>query len=150
MNSCLICLENTNIYAIPICKCKYNIHKECINIWLQLNNTCIICKSKLLTYQKYTKFNYIDKEFENSKIFDLLELLLNKLTYYSNFIENITIKIILFNGFFAFLLFMMFMPIFLLKLVISQIKYILDNYILDKYQDKNIYNSTISFYKIKN
>ena len=49
MNSCIICLEESdNLIKINHCGI-YNIHNSCYKKWLIKNeNTCIICKKELI------------------------------------------------------------------------------------------------------
>ena len=40
--SCSICLnKNTNPFQL---NCKHSFHKECIEKWLNINNSCPICR----------------------------------------------------------------------------------------------------------
>ena len=50
MNSCIICLEESdNLIKINHCGI-YHIHNSCYKKWLIKNeNTCIICKKELIT-----------------------------------------------------------------------------------------------------
>ena len=46
MKQCLICLEKTNKQFVNAnCKCKYNVHKMCLNKW---SKRCIICKAPII------------------------------------------------------------------------------------------------------
>ncbi len=46
MNPCIICLEETNnTFKNTNCKCKYNVHKTCLNKW---SKHCIICKKPII------------------------------------------------------------------------------------------------------
>ena len=50
LEQCIICLENDDRKLIKydnnICKCNPNIHKECLNKWLEIQqNSCPICRS---------------------------------------------------------------------------------------------------------
>lgn len=145
MEVCLICLENTETFIITMCNCKYNIHKECISFWLNLYKTCIICKSKITYNENYIRFNYLNREFINSKILVFFDFILNKITHYSESFDDTLIKILLFNIILTGLLFMLFIPILLYKITLSQSKYIVDTM-----KCNSIYSSPISFYKIKN
>ena len=52
-NVCLICYEtqemcsepifSINKFVYKICDCDYNIHKECLNSWININSKCLIC-----------------------------------------------------------------------------------------------------------
>jgi hypothetical protein len=50
MKTCIICLEKDNLYSYPCyynkCKCKYNVHNNCIYKWNLENDYCLICKEK--------------------------------------------------------------------------------------------------------
>ncbi len=50
MNQCIICLEETNkLFINANCKCKYNVHKRCLNKWSRKwNDNCIICKAPII------------------------------------------------------------------------------------------------------
>ncbi len=59
MNPCLICLEKTNnLFKNANCKCKYNVHKLCLNNW---SNHCIICKAPIINKQNHWFFNVVEK-----------------------------------------------------------------------------------------
>jgi len=50
LEQCIICLENDDRKLIKydnnICKCNPNIHTECLNKWLEIQqNSCPICRS---------------------------------------------------------------------------------------------------------
>ena len=32
-----------NKFVYKICDCDYNIHKECLNSWININSKCLIC-----------------------------------------------------------------------------------------------------------
>ena len=47
MQSCLICLEESNNLN-PITHCGvYYVHSKCYSQWLMKNNTCIVCRKSL-------------------------------------------------------------------------------------------------------
>lgn len=50
LNKCIICLQDIdnsdNIKSLN-CYCEYNYHNECINKWLNINNTCPVCRKIL-------------------------------------------------------------------------------------------------------
>lgn len=51
MNPCIICLEDTNkLFENENCKCKYNVHKSCLNKW---SRHCIICKKPIINKQSW-------------------------------------------------------------------------------------------------
>jgi len=47
IDKCTICLEN--IYEIDLLKikCNHNFHKKCLDIWLEQNNNCPLCRLKI-------------------------------------------------------------------------------------------------------
>lgn len=47
--NCLICLESTTFQVQDKCinHCKYYVHKECIQTWIDKEEKCIICKQKM-------------------------------------------------------------------------------------------------------
>ena len=52
-NICRICLEEESNYDLLINPCRCNgtskyVHKNCINTWLQDNNTCPLCRTKII------------------------------------------------------------------------------------------------------
>jgi hypothetical protein len=48
MQSCLICLEESNNLN-PITHCGvYYVHTKCYSQWLIKNNTCIVCRKSLI------------------------------------------------------------------------------------------------------
>ena len=48
MQSCLICLEESNnLNAITHCGVYY-VHTKCYSHWLTKNNTCIVCRKSLI------------------------------------------------------------------------------------------------------
>lgn len=53
MKPCLICLEETNkLFENANCKCKYNVHKTCLNQWSKKwKYNCIICKKPIIKKQ---------------------------------------------------------------------------------------------------
>ncbi len=52
MNQCIICLEDTNIlFENENCKCKYYLHKTCLNQWSRYSCQCIICKAPIINKQ---------------------------------------------------------------------------------------------------
>ena len=55
MNPCLICLETTNkLFENENCKCKYNVHQNCLSQWSnKWNNNCIICKATIINKQSW-------------------------------------------------------------------------------------------------
>jgi len=147
MESCLICLEPTNICALVNCGCKFNIHKQCFNSWLNINNSCIYCKKKIfLTNKKISKIvKYLDKEFEQCKIIYILEFLLEKIYYMSTNINNSIVKILVFNCFFGLLVLTILVSTLLYLLFLYQIKYLFDC-IKGK---EIIYNEPILYKKIE-
>jgi len=53
MKQCLICLEETNkLFKNANCKCKYNVHKSCLNKWSNHSCRCIICKAPIINNPK--------------------------------------------------------------------------------------------------
>ena len=66
---CSICLMNemncVNLQDIykkeynVICKCNIKVHKNCVNEWLLLKNTCPICNIKLIKKKKFDCFTFI-------------------------------------------------------------------------------------------
>ncbi|EOB13645.1 RING finger protein 44 [Nosema bombycis CQ1] len=45
---CTICLENyQDDEFIMVLFCEHNFHYECVSIWLDINNSCPICKKDL-------------------------------------------------------------------------------------------------------
>ncbi len=147
MESCLICLESTDIYALLNCGCKFNIHKQCFNSWLNIHNSCIYCKKKIfLTNKKISIiFKYLDKEFEHCKTIHILDFLLKKIFYMSTNINNVIVKTLVFNCFLGLLIFTILVPTLLYLLFLSQIKYTFD-YIKGK---EIIYNEPILYKKIE-
>jgi hypothetical protein len=52
---CIICLENGNIIKLQentryycVCKCNYYIHTTCLEDWLKINRTCLLCKENII------------------------------------------------------------------------------------------------------
>lgn len=128
MEPCAICLELTNTQVLCNCNCKFDIHKECLETWINLNNTCIICKYSIYFFDKnlLIKFKYLDREFGKSKIIYFLDYIMNKISYISTNIESSVIRVLLFNIIFEFLMFLMLISIFVYMIIISQIKYSFD------------------------
>jgi hypothetical protein len=62
MDLCSICLEENdkNVYCLD---CKHNFHAECIFQWLETQNTCPLCRSKVIM------------DFVNEFIFDNLPII---------------------------------------------------------------------------
>lgn len=66
---CSICLINemncVNLQDIykkeynVICKCNIKVHKNCVNEWLLLKNTCPICNIQLIKKKKFDCFTFI-------------------------------------------------------------------------------------------
>jgi|LauGreStaDraftv2_3_1035109.scaffolds.fasta_scaffold44963_1 hypothetical protein len=66
-NECFICFEVSNEYEkypshlkslheyIKSCNCNGLIHNSCIEMWYNINNTCPICRNKII---------YVDIEFQ--------------------------------------------------------------------------------------
>ena len=96
---CMICLESTDKYAITICGCKIYIHNDCFQTWINLHNSCIICKSRLYSFDKNLsiKIKYSNREFEKSSAIIYLDLIIKFISQSSNKINNSVIKILLFN-----------------------------------------------------
>ena len=49
-NYCAICLQNINLEYDKIslnCNCKYIYHTNCIDEWLNINETCPTCRKKV-------------------------------------------------------------------------------------------------------
>jgi hypothetical protein len=50
---CIICMneiyinENMNIVSLNNCNCKYEYHKKCIDIWLNKNLNCPLCRKEV-------------------------------------------------------------------------------------------------------
>lgn len=124
MEHCLICLEHTNVFAIAKCNCKFFIHQNCMIEWQKIHNVCIICK-KELTEENKSKWQYLMDEFENLIQYDALFEEINTIDTY---IEHAIILII----------FVLFIPILIYKMIVSQYKYI-------KYEKNKI--AKISYYK---
>jgi len=145
--NCMICLEETNVYALTQCGCRLYVHDDCFQSWLKLYNSCIICKSRLDPYSKKRAINYkyLDKEISKSTIFLLLEKIANFILKKSTNIKNPTLKFILFNMGFGCMLFIMLVCILFGYLVISQIKYHIDHYM-----SNNIYGAPYQYVTIKN
>lgn len=82
--SCLICLESTTYQVKENCNnsCKYYVHKECIQTWIDKEEKCIICKQKMntkigfdpkrLRRQVHTTINYIMVFFTVYVIFEMV------------------------------------------------------------------------------
>lgn len=39
------------------CKCKPNVHELCLNIWINKNTSCPICRTKIEINKKYLNYN---------------------------------------------------------------------------------------------
>ena len=127
---CMICLESTNIYALFNCRCKIYIHNNCLQTWINLHNSCIICRSQLYSFDKdqTIRFKYLCREFNNSQIL----ICFNPMVKY-NFriikqIKNSVIKWFLFNILNICIIFVFLLPILIYLGIKSQIKYLLDYY----------------------
>jgi hypothetical protein len=50
-NECSICLEEITSKALDKkqLNCGHNFHKECVNEWLETNNTCPLCRTQVIT-----------------------------------------------------------------------------------------------------
>lgn len=133
---CMICFEKTNTHILTSCGCKYFIHENCFQTWLNLYKTCIICKTKIYhTSNSFIiNFKYLDRELSNSFILEFLEKIIQFITKISNYITNQSIKFILFNVVFAIIIFTILIPFLLIYIIISQTKYI-----KDRYFNNNIY-----------
>ena len=127
---CMICLESTDKYAITICGCKIHIHIDCFQTWINMHNSCIICRSRLYLFDKNLsiRFKYFDRELEKSPILTRLDSIINFISQFSNKINNFVIKIFLFNILFGCIIFVCLITILVYFGIISQTKYILDCY----------------------
>lgn len=146
--NCVICLEPVNIYIYPNkCKCKLQIHKNCFQSWINLYNSCIICRSELSTFNEElsTKIKYFNKEFSNCKLKIYLDLLMSHVAKRSDKIKNEFIKYFLFNVLFGFFGFFNLIIIIIYIGTLSQCKYL-----LDYYKKENINNVPYKFIFIKN
>jgi NACalpha-BTF3-like transcription factor len=47
MEVCSICFESLEDDKIHTTKCSHSYHKECLEKWLNRNNTCPICRTKI-------------------------------------------------------------------------------------------------------
>lgn len=143
---CMICLESTNKYAINICRCKIYIHDDCFLTWINLYNSCIICKSRLYSFDKNlnTRFKYLDRELEESSVLMQLDSIIKFISQLSNKINCSIIKILLFNIFFGCILFLFLIPILVYYGIISQTKYS-----LDYYKDNKLYGTPYQIFTLK-
>lgn len=146
--NCVICLEPVDIYIYPNkCKCKLQIHKNCFQSWINLHNSCIICKTELSTFNEELsiKIKYFNKEFKNSKLLIYLDFVMSHVAKISEKIKNELIKYFLFNVLFGCFAFLNLIIIIIYIGTLSQCKYL-----LDYYKKKNIYNPPYKFIFIKN
>ena len=79
MEDCPICFDiienNSNRINCP--DCKKHIHKECMDIWLSRNKTCVFCRS--------TMWKYYDKCFiQNKKTQFITGFYFNRINLHTN------------------------------------------------------------------
>ena len=64
MNTCAICLENTDEDCYTVVCCKNNkFHFECLDKWFKIKNTCPLCRSEYSHMEHYTdnSLEYLEK-----------------------------------------------------------------------------------------
>ena len=86
-------LQNNSCYIIQ-CECNIIVHEECINIWLKLNNKCLICHEKILELKKFDIDDEIQKELKELYLFEVFILLILvqlNMFYFNNYYVIITI-----------------------------------------------------------
>jgi len=144
---CMICLESTDKYAITICRCKIHIHSDCFQTWINLHNSCIICRSRLYLFDKNLsiRFKYFDRELEKSSAIICLDSIINFISQLSNKINNSVIKIFLFNILFGCIIFVCLITILVYFGIISQAKYN-----LDYYKNNELYGAPYQIFTLKN
>ena len=68
--TCSICLDNISNSDVKELQCNHKFHRNCINIWLQDNNTCPLCRQSqdsnrnISRYNTETNINYDDSDSE--------------------------------------------------------------------------------------
>ncbi len=144
---CMICLESTDKYAITICGCKIYIHNDCFQTWINLHNSCIICKSRLYLFDKNLsiKIKNFNRELEQSSAIIYLDSIIKFISQSSNKINNSVIKILLFNILFECIIFVCLIIILVYIGIISQTRYI-----LDYYKNNELYGLLYQIFTIKN
>jgi hypothetical protein len=130
-DNCMICLESLDTYIYPNkCNCRLPIHEKCFESWINLYNTCIICKTKLSTYDNEfsIKLKYFNAEFENSQFKIFLEFIIREISNKSQTIQTQLLKYLIFNlllGCFA----VTYLMFFIVCIgFVSQLKYLVDDY----------------------
>lgn len=63
METCAICLENTDNSSYKALCCKNKFHFECLDKWFKIKNTCPLCREEYSHMEDYTcdMEDYIDK-----------------------------------------------------------------------------------------
>ena len=62
LNQELKCLNLQDIYKKEYevnCECNIKVHKNCVNEWIALKNTCPICNKRLTKQKKFECFSFI-------------------------------------------------------------------------------------------
>ena len=145
--NCMICLELVNIYIVTNkCKCKLYVHENCFQSWIDLHNSCFICKSVLTVHckQLQTKDKYFYEEFEKSKLIFYLEFMMSRVCIMSDKINNDIIKYILCNVLFGSFAFFNLIIVIIYITILSQSKYA-----IDKYKGVHVHNSLYTIFNVK-
>jgi len=149
MNSCYICLDDTDTYIISnTCNCKIYSHKECINNWLQTHKTCIICKEEI-PFRNLNIFSfYAGKELSKQYVTTFF----NAINYYYyvnkiNVIKPYFVSVLLYIIFSFINTFIIIIPFFLLVTLKSQVTLLYD--IIYNYNEFMKFYKNIG-YEIKN
>jgi hypothetical protein len=149
---CAICLEPVNTYIVTHkCNCKPRVHESCFQLWINLYDSCIICKSPLRTFNKNSTplLKIFDLEFQNSRLLTYLQLGIMCVTKLSKGINSPSVRFLLFNvGFGCAVLLFLICIIFLVGISV-QTKYFL-NYCKGKTINNNPYPNPYTVFFIKN
>ena len=127
-NNCLICLDTTLTYSMINCGCKIYVHEKCLDKWVRIKNTCLICKKKIYSSSRIFKlrWNYFISSFEKSILVKMNEHIIDYITNHIKNNSDSINKFIFLNMIFSIGIILLMIPTILYIGFISQIKYFID------------------------